>query len=463
MASFSEDGQMLGSDSPGIALTGAQRTEIPVVDLEYVPPIAVLEASTPLEALTAMFTGSDGVILAAAGAWNAAAARVSAAAESLSVAVGVVAESTRGAAFDALTVAINDTIDQARTLASNAAEMGAAMVRLPEVRAGAQVALAQLQAESQARSAAVVAAGAVNPGAVAAGLAAAEVQERAEVAAFVSGFLQPALDTVRPTVTNLGTAVAGHAGGMGLMTGATSVDNWNPQVTEVSGLTAGSGYGTSTAQSAGGVNPTTGTAQPLTAPAGHATGVASESMVPAQPVDRQAGVSGTAPGTNGVGALPGIRQSGVDAASVDRSGSGPAASGTRASGRFADAGRGVRGAVVQPLLPSSLTRPPSPGPGPGAPGGVGTAVPGPVLQLGQGAEHGSPQGNQGGARTAGTGGSGGAPMGPGHAGGQGSRSGRGTASAFRASARGRNGHAVREYFRRQLLGRAPRTVKSVFR
>lgn len=46
------------------------RVETPILDLGYVPPIAAVEAVTPLKALTVMFAGDDSGIVSAANSWS---------------------------------------------------------------------------------------------------------------------------------------------------------------------------------------------------------------------------------------------------------------------------------------------------------------------------------------------------------------------------------------------------------
>ncbi|NWO08525.1 MAG: hypothetical protein HLX50_23300, partial [Alteromonadaceae bacterium] len=75
------------------------RPEIPVLDLAYVPPVAAVEAATPLKALTAMFAGDDSGILAASESWASASPRIPQASEPLQSAAAIPPGNPEGKPF----------------------------------------------------------------------------------------------------------------------------------------------------------------------------------------------------------------------------------------------------------------------------------------------------------------------------------------------------------------------------
>lgn len=465
-----------GTDSARTVMSMPPRQSVPVSDLGYLPPSVIVEAGAPVEALVSMFTGGDGVIIAAAQTWQAAATRLSAAADALESAETWLAGANSGAAFDAACAVIADTAGQARVIAANAVTMGESMGQLPGVRAGALARVLAINEELQVARTAVVASGVANPAGVAAGMAGLEARERAEVAGFVSGFLQPALDTVRPVVSNLGDEVVGHSGGGQLVAAATSVSGWDAAASSVSPITQVSQAAPSVGQIPGGAGSGQVTGSGVVEQAVGASAQGTGTGVSATP--QLTGMRGapTAVSTGGLGGLggPGVKDwgAGVGTDSAGRRGV------DDVNGRAADRlSRRGQGSVAQPLLPRAASGGPGSGggflSGSGGPGSAGTS-PAPLGQHAPIGATGSVQGQGGGpgalSRTVPVS-SGGTPVSAGPAGvpaasgargSQGSRPAASAASVFKGG-RGRGRDVVREFFRRQFLGAEPQTVKTVLR
>jgi hypothetical protein len=491
-------GRVVNNSSPdaGTVFRLPHRTNIPVLDLGYGPPIAAVEATTPLKTLTMMFAGDDSGIVAGAELWTAASTRMTEASEALQRAASLLGANTQGTSFEFAQQAMSDVSVQCATVASNAQAMATSMLQLPPVRAAAHAQLVALEAEMAAEA---TAAGAATGGTGAAAVAA---QSQARVAAFVSGYLQPALDSVRPVVANLTVPVVGHTGGGDGAVGATGTMPVGETMTQVAGGAVTPGAGAAASQPAATVPQVS---QVATAPAGGAT------AAPVSPTGVTTPVGGTAaspsPGASaGVGAMPaGVRSPGA-AASPPTAGAGAAlgadprstAGATRGavSGVSGGTGGGPRGrsSVVQPLLPRSISPTGGPRAGAGGPGAVG----GPGSSVGHGARGGAvgvggpgagvPRGTSPGSPGAagvragtGTGTVGPAMMGGGAGAGargsagaggrhQGRSAGKGGIAGVGGArgVRGRTGNraglsAVQDYFRRQFLGEKPRTVKRVIR
>lgn len=431
------------------------RPTVPLVDLGYIPPVAAVEAGTPLDALTAMFAGSDGPVHAVADTWISAAKRITSAVDALQRASSTLEATTQGIAFDALGSAIDATVAQARVIASNATMMGTAMARLPAIRATAHTTLMSMQAQAATRKTAILAAGGANPAGVPAALAGAEAQSRAEVAAFVSSYLQPALDTARPMVANLGTELVGHHGGGVMTTGVGGVTTLGSSVTQVAGgvSTLGQMNGASqpvqAAQQVGQVanSPSGGVhVAPMGQGGRQAGGTLPVNSYPASVASGTSlGRSSTVPssGAPGGGVRGGERGGGVGAP-------------TSAGGGKILLGAGRSGGVVQPLLPQMLATSPGRG-GTGAlnsTGGTGgMSQSGSLTRGGNGSMSGAVGGPMAGGGVAGAGG----------------RSQVTAASAPSASLTKRSAltkstkDLVKAYFRRQLLGEEPKTAKTIIR
>ena len=466
--SFTGDIRLVGSPEVGIAWMLPNRTEVPVLDLAYLPPIAGVEATTPLPALTKMFAGSDGGIVAAAQSWATASTRMQQASDTLQRAAGILAQTTEGTSFEFASQAIRDVSVQCSTVSVNAQAMSVSMNQLPPIRAAAHAQLVALEAKMAAEA---TAAGAATGGTGAAAVAA---QSQAEVVTFVSTYLQPALDTARPTVANLSAPVVGHTGGGTGVVGATNTMPMGEAVTQVAGGATAPGPGATTGQAVSqATTPTGGAAAPAGTgtPVGAAptpgrmspTGGAPTTGVAPAGVGRAVSPGTTGPaGTTGAPTAPGVTTGpGVGArggvATTPPGGSITAPRGapgvSLGPGAGAGGGAGGAGRVVQPLLPKSF---PITG-GPVAPGGPGGA------------------GNAGGNGSGNTGARGTAAMGP-MMGGAGRGAGAGTAAADGASQSGKLGNGtgigsrsgsgfagVREYFTRQFLGKKPQTVKKTIR
>jgi hypothetical protein len=487
------------------------RTHVPILDLGYLAPVAATEATTPLSALTAMFAGSDGAVIAAADAWTEAGTRMTGVVDALTSAGSLLAATTEGEAFDAAQKTIAEVAKQGTVIAMNSTAMGTAMAELAPIRASAHAQLVALEAEADSRKAAIAAAGATNPAAAAsapAALAAAETQTQAEVAAFVSSYLQPALDTARPRVTNLGVEVVGHTGGDTLTTGATATLPPGEVVTQVAGGATAAGQTTAASPLSAAPQPAGTTGAPSAPPAGSPAPAGQMGQVATAPAggpvpapaaattgDRAATALVPPAGRPAPTATAGAVPTGQTAAMSPTTA--PARPATPAAGVGGTMGRATtgspRGSVVQPLLPRSVTGTgAAPGTGPGAGAGRGpvsggaTGVPGvtgarpfggPGGPGGSGGpgSHGGLSGPgpvtgtaAGGGAGAGTRG-GGVPMGGGIGGPAGGRGGAGRtgrkpgASPFAAGPKTSKRDLVADYFRRQFLGKKPRTVKKVIR
>lgn len=442
------------------------RPEIPVLDLAYVPPVAAIEAATPLKALTMMFAGDDSGIIAASESWASASRRMLQASESLQSAAALIAGTTEGSAFSMAEQAISTIANQCATVAANSTAMATSMLQLPPIRVAAHAQLVAMEAEIAAEA---TAAGAATGGAGAAAIAA---KSQAQVAAFVSGYLQPALDTARPLVTNLTVPVVNHTGTGALHSGGAATMAAQETVTQVAGGAAAPGTGQAAAQP-NAAAPQTG--QVATAPAG-ASQAAQVGQTPAGPVGAIQNGSG------------GAQAASPASATAGRSTANGIAPGPGAGGRSTPTGttspgspRNIAGGVTQPLLPKgiSVTTPRSPSTGHTTGGGphAGSGA----AQNGAGARGAVPGtggatpavGNGNGAHGHRAGSAGTAPVGA--AGQKGTRTGQGkgasTGSLF-GSGQGRRlktrrtttGSSLLDtYFRRQFLGEKKTTVKKVIR
>ncbi len=487
------------------------RTHVPILDLGYLAPVAATEAATPLSALTAMFAGSDGAVIAAADAWTEAGTRMTGVVDALTSAGSLLAATTEGEAFDAAQKTIAEVAKQGTVIAMNSTAMGTAMAELAPIRASAHAQLVALEAEADSRKAAIAAAGATNPAAAAsapAALAAAETQTQAEVAAFVSSYLQPALDTARPRVTNLGVEVVGHTGGDTLTTGATPTLPSEEVATQVAGGATAAGQTTAASPLTAASHPAGATGAPTAAPTGSPAPAGQVGQVATAPAgspvpapaaattgDRAATALVPPTGRPTLTTAAGAAPTGRTAAMPPTTGPAvPARPATPAAGLGGAAGRGTtgspRGTVVQPLLPRSVNgtgavpgtgqgtgvgRGPGAGGATGVPGGAGARPFGGHGGNGGSGIHGGLSGPgpvsgtaAGGGAGAGTRG-GGVPMGGGIGGPAGGRAGAGRtdrkpgASPFAAGPKTSTRDLVTDYFRRQFLGKKPRTVKKVIR
>lgn len=487
------------------------RTHVPILDLGYLAPVAATEATTPLSALTAMFAGSDGAVIAAADAWTEAGTRMTGVVDALTSAGSLLAATTEGEAFDAAQKTIAEVAKQGTVIAMNSTAMGTAMAELAPIRASAHAQLVALEAEADSRKAAIAAAGATNPAAAAsapAALAAAETQTQAEVAAFVSSYLQPALDTARPRVTNLGVEVVGHTGGDTLTTGATPTLPSEEVATQVAGGATAAGQTTAASPLTAASHPAGATGAPTAAPTGSPAPAGQVGQVATAPAgspvpapaaattgDRAATALVPPTGRPTLTTAAGAAPTGRTAAMPPTTGPAvPARPATPAAGLGGAAGRGTtgspRGTVVQPLLPRSVNgtgavpgtgqgtgvgRGPGAGGATGVPGGAGARPFGGHGGNGGSGIHGGLSGPgpvsgtaAGGGAGAGTRG-GGVPMGGGIGGPAGGRAGAGRtdrkpgASPFAAGPKTSTRDLVTDYFRRQFLGKKPRTVKKVIR
>ncbi|OLT54761.1 hypothetical protein BJF89_00445 [Corynebacterium sp. CNJ-954] len=124
------------------------RPEIPVLDLAYVPPVAAIEAATPLKALTMMFAGDDSGIIAASESWASAGRRMLQASESLQSAAALIAGTTEGSAFSMAEQAISTIANQCATVAANSTAMATSMLQLPPIRVAAHAQLVAMEAEN---------------------------------------------------------------------------------------------------------------------------------------------------------------------------------------------------------------------------------------------------------------------------------------------------------------------------
>ena len=456
------------------------RKEVPILDLAYMPPVAAIEAGTEIKALLAMFTGEDSSILMASDAWIRGGKRLATAAKTLQSASATLAANTEGEAFVTMQTTISEVVAQGTIIAANATAMGTSMLQLPEIRATAHATLTAMVAEAETRKTAATVAAAATPGGAAAAavtMATVEAETQAEVAAFVSSYLQPALDIARPTVSNLGVEVVGHNGGGALTTGTTGTQAMGDVATQVSGGAQAAGQtmatqqATQVAQQAGQVANTTAQATPpaplgrtATAPAG---GTAPPGGTPTGTAMHRSAATAPAGGAQTAGG-------GTSAAS-------PLTGQHRSTGSPTTAGTGTRtgtGTVAQPLLPRSLSMGGtggqgraggmggSGGPGAGGPGTTGrTGVPGAGVP---GGTMGVAPG--GGAARGGAGGMHGMGMGPGMAGagggaGAGGKQGAASSTPFAAGDGKKKSKRdmIKDYFRRQFMGEEPQTVRTVIR
>lgn len=442
------------------------RPEIPVLDLAYMPPVAAVEATTPLKALTAMFAGDDSGIIAASESWASASRRMLQASESLQSAAALIAGTTEGSAFSMVEQAISTIANQCATVAANSTAMSTSMLQLPPIRAAAHAQLIAMEAELAAEA---TAAGAATGGAGAAAIAA---KSQAQVAAFVAGYLQPALDTARPLVTNLTIPVVNHTGTGALHSGGGATMAAEETVTQVAGGATAPGAGQAVAQP-NAAAPQTG--QVATTPAG-ASQVAQVGQAPARPASAIQNASGGAQAASPASVTAG-RSAGTGVAAGQGAGGRASLTSTTSPG----GPRNIAGGVMQPLLPKGISVAVPRSPSTGHTTGGGPQVGSGTTQNGVGARGAAP--GTGGATPAVGNGSGThghradsaatAPLG---AGGQkGTRTGQGkgasTSSLFGSgqgrrpkSRRTKTGSSLLDtYFRRQFLGEKKTTVKKVIR
>ena len=297
------------------------RDNEPFKNLNYAAPVTVAEVSTPLEALIGMFTSSDAAPLASAERWSQAATRLEATAHTLHSISGDLARNNRGRAFDEVRNALEDFVKRGHNISGNAALMAESAGQFPGVR---QLNLGEL-AVIKARV----------DGMTFATREARLLHERGEVARFVSTYLQPSLELLKPPVHNFGVPVVGHNGGGGV--NITSFNTTGPaeafqaingnvapatanNVQELGAQTAdavtdaGRGNATANAPAAGNTSPAAGehipASQQHVAPAGASPaapagpGVASAgAQLPANTPAHTAGMPGLAlPGANQRGA-----------------------------------------------------------------------------------------------------------------------------------------------------------------
>jgi hypothetical protein len=463
------------------------RKDVPILDLAYTPPIAAIESGTEIKALLAMFTGDDSSILMASDAWIRGGKKLATAAKTLQRASATLAANTEGEAFVTMQSAISDVVSQGTIIAANATAMGTSMLELPQIRATAHATLTAMVAEAETRKTAATIAAAATPGGAAAAaltMATVDAETQAEVAAFVSSYLQPALDIARPTVSNLGMEVIGHTGGGALTIGTVATQAMGEVATQVSGGAQAAGQTMATqqvtqiAQQTGQVANTTSAAAPA-APMGRSTTAPAGGAAP----------GGGAPmGTAMQRTAATAPAGGVQTTGGGTSAASPATGMNRSTGSPAMAGTGTRtgtGTVAQPLLPRSLSMGGTGGPGtagrtggttgPGGPGGTGaTGGPGTAGRTGApgtgvpgAATGGAPAG---GATRGGAGGMNGMGMGPGMAGtgagaGSGGRQHAASSTPFTTGdgkKKPRRG-LIKDYFRRQFMGEEPQTVRTVIR
>lgn len=459
------------------------RKDVPILDLAYTPPVAAIEAGTEIKALLAMFTGEDSSIIMASDAWIRGGKRLATAAKTLQSASATLAANTEGEAFVTMQTNIGEVVAQGTIIAANATAMGTSMLQLPEIRATAHATLTAMVAEAETRKTAATVAAAATPGGAAAAavtMATVEAETQAEVAAFVSSYLQPALDIARPTVSNLGVEVVGHNGGGALTTGTAGTQAMGDVATQVSGGAQAAGpamatqQATQVAQQAGQVANTTTAATPA-APLGSASTAPAGGTAPG---------GGTPMGTAMQRSAATAPAGGVQTAGGGTSATSPLTGQNRSVSSPTMAGTGTRtgtGTVAQPLLPRSLSMGGSGGTGGqgrvggmGGSGGPGAGGPGTTGRTGvPGA--GVPGGTMGGAPAGGAarGGAGamhGMGMGPGMAGagggaGAGGKQGAASSTPF-ATGDGKKKSKrdmIKDYFRRQFMGEEPQTVRTVIR
>lgn len=449
------------------------REEIPVLDLGYVPPIAAIEAATPLKALTAMFAGDDSGITMAAHSWTAASKRMLQAAECLQSAAALIAGSTEGTAFDTVERAMTTVAEQCTIVAANSTAMATSMLQLPPIRAAAHAQLIAMEAEIAAEAAA---AGAVTGGA---GAAAIVAKTQAQVAAFVAGYLQPALDTARPLVSNLSVPVVNHTGGGTLTSAGAATKAAEETITQVAG-----GAATPAATQAA--------AQPnAVAPqAGHVgatpAGVSQAAPVGQAPSRPTGGTYGAPGGTQAASPASMPAGQGQPLGPVAGRGTSVGTPGTATPGTTTGLRGGTGGSVAQPLLPRgvSATTPRSPGAmpvaGPGSPSspGAGAAHGGAGTRGGAGGMGGAAPANGNNGSATQRGGAGGM-AGAGAAGAAGQKGaagqtgkGKNPSALFGKPEQGSSRHRRKKsvgsalldsYFRREYLGDKETTVKKVIR
>ncbi|QNH95949.1 hypothetical protein [Corynebacterium anserum] len=186
----------------------------PISNLLYATPVAVVEASTPLEPLITMFEGNDGAPMQMAAEWSMVASELMVSMEALQTAASTIAVAAQGYSFDAAREAITDVITLGRTVATNAKLMADSIAKFPAVRIANLAALRNIQATTATIQ---------NP------LEKQAVQQAA-VANFVSSQLQPSLETLKPPVANFGMPVIGHTGNGILNLSTTSTSSQHTDV-----------------------------------------------------------------------------------------------------------------------------------------------------------------------------------------------------------------------------------------
>lgn len=448
------------------------RVETPILDLAYVSPVAAVEAVTPLKALTVMFAGDDSGIVSAANSWSKSAGKMIVASELLRSAASSLASTTEGEVFTNIFAGISTIAEQCAVVSANSTAMATSMLQLPPIRAAAHTQLVAMELE--------LAAEAATGGAGAAAIAA---KSQAQVAAFVAGYLQPALDTARPLVTNLSVPVTSHTGGGALTSAGAATMGAEETITQV----AGGAATPAAAQAATQPNAVAQQASQIGATPAAANQAASFGQAPMRPTGGTYGAPGGAQAGSPTSMVAGQNQ---PLGAAGGRGTPTVTPGATAPGTTTGLRGGVPGSVAQPLLPRgvSTATPRSPGAMPLA-GAGGSSSPG------AGAAHGG-AGARGGVPAAG----GAAPVSGSNnaagqrAGGNGMAAGAGAAGA--AGAAGQKGAAGRagkgkspgalfgrtgrgtsrqrgkkslgsslldSYFRREYLGDKETTVRKVIR
>ncbi len=185
----------------------------PIDNLLYTTPTAVVEATTPLAALMAMFEADDSGPIRLAAEWNRAGNDLVNSMTQLQQASTALGASAEGYSFDMARSAIESVVKTGTTVGNNAVLMATSIGEFPSVRIANLNALRAIQATTATIT---------EP---AARLAA----EQSAVTTFVSTQLQPSLELLRPPVANLGVPVVGHTGG-GSLEASTAGQSSGPTV-----------------------------------------------------------------------------------------------------------------------------------------------------------------------------------------------------------------------------------------
>ncbi|WP_165841695.1 hypothetical protein [Corynebacterium heidelbergense] len=464
------------------------RNPFQITNLAYAPVVPVVEASTPLDALLVMFSGSDAAPLAAAARWDQAAESITAAMDHLGRVSGDVAAAAEGISFDAARQALADITSSGRILAANASIMAANARVFPEVRATNLAALEAIK---------VSLAGITEP-------AEKVAAEQAAVVTFVSTQLGPSLDLLTPPVVNLGVPVLGHTGGGAFDTSGPATNSGQVVITSptsAQGVAAAQSGATQVAQP---VNPAPATANQ--APVAPAAGGIQPVSTPVGGTPQPTAGAGVAPATPAgagigpVGTAPALANSGLNAQNAGGAGSGVHTPGTPAAGTYGAIGGTGTGAnnpgTGRGLTGNPVGAGPSVGTGAGIGAGTGrgytgnSVTPGPgrpgrVTQpllpkavvdadarakagVGGQAIGGHTTGGRAGA-AAGGGKSRGGMFGGLHGALGGAAGAKNTGRSRRSNKAstggfvGANEYGVEEYYRREYLGQKPRTVRPVIR